>query len=415
MRQIIFVLLSLLSMASFGQQQRFEGLLDSGRVEFERQLESPEPDFRKATALFAQAVKRQPHNTTARYFYGYSIDKQNSPTGEEMRSMRLAETIMASEQFEYINSVEPAYNGEILVLDPYTKLGAIWGSQALAYLNRGLKDSARWALQEGKKRGGFIEPVLDFNRKLLKGCQKNSLLVTNGDNVSFSILYLQLVEKFRTDISFIDGNLLHTTWYPKFLKSENNISISYNVQELDSITYSKWTPTTITVHHNQQAKSFSWMVKPSYMTDYLLRGDKILLDILKQTIFKKQIYFSEPRPDSSMNLSLGDHLFTIGLHSALEVENTSFDQHAIQRENLKTYDIAPAHAVAIRNSPTTIEMLNNYRVAYYLRIYAIVEQDKAEAKSLFAEMNRKFPETLLPFTPFFKEHYDHIASLVADN
>ncbi len=414
MRQIIFVLLCVLSLPCFGQQLPFEELLDSGKTEYKRQLEGPSPDFRKATALLERAVKVQPRNTTARYFLGYSIDKQNSSSGEEMNMLCLSETIRASEQFEYINKVEPAYKGEILVLDPYAKISAIWGSQALAYLNKGRKDSAQWALQEGKKRGGFLEPVLAFNRHLLHGCESNSLLVTNGDNITFSVLYLQLVENLRPDLSFLDINLLHTAWYPKLLKRENKIPISYNEQELDSVTYSKWTPTPVTVEHNQPAKSFTWMVKPSYMADYLLRGDKILLDIFKQTIFKKQIYFSEPKPDSSMNLSLEDHLFTVGLHSALRAGEATFNQQALQRENLKNYEVVPAHAVAIRNSPSTVEMLNNFRVAYYLRIYDVLEQDRTEARNLFAEMNKKFPESLLPFTQFFKEHHDRITTLVAD-
>lgn len=394
---------------------RFQTLLDSGKAEYKRQVEVPDGDFSRANYFFEQAVKQQPNNTTARYFYGYNLDKLNSPSGETMDAIQVNRTIAASEQFEFINKVEPAYKGEMLVLDPYSKVQSIWGSQALAFLNRGQRDSARWALKEGKKRGGFLDPVLAFNRSVLKSCANDAILVMSGDNVTFPILYLQEVENLRPDVKAIDGNLLHSKWYPKYIKRDRVVPISFDDQQLDTLSYSVWEPMVVKItDHQAQLKLFIWTVKPTYYEKYILRGDRVLLDIFQQTIFKRPIYFSEAKPDSSMNLSLGDHLFPVGVLSMLVVDETTFNKGESLTENLKNYTILPEHAPMIRNSSGAITLLNAYRFAYYERITDLLDYNKTEAKRLFEEMQAKFPESLLPYEPNLKEYEAQLAALLSE-
>src|SRR6185295_9169568 len=100
-------------------------------------------------------------------------DRLNSSDAVTMIMSSKVMTVKASEQFEEVNRLQPDYRGELAILDPYAKLASIWGSLAMAYLYRNQPDSARWAFKEGKKRGGFIEPILEFNRQLLNSCDPN--------------------------------------------------------------------------------------------------------------------------------------------------------------------------------------------------------------------------------------------------
>lgn len=389
--------------------------MDSGKAEYTRQLPLPESDFTKAVALFKEALEQEPASAEAHYFYGYALDKLNSSSGDRINQVRRSLTIHSSEQFEWIIRHEPAYTGELLVLDPYSKLSAIWGSQALAYLSQNKIDSALWALKEGKRRGGFLAPTLDYNRQILNRCTKNALLITSGDDITFPILYLQQLENFRPDVRAVDANLLHTTWYTRHLKTTGLVPLYYSLEAIDTVDYSEWLPTLVKrADPADTTRTFAWTVKPTYLQNYFLKGDKFLLDIVKQTLFQADIYFSEPQPDSTQNLWLGDHLFDLGLLSKLVVDPAGFDPIRLQQEIVRGLAIHPAHATALHHSKSASDQLNGYRRAFLHLVYQLTDQDTAAAKKLLKEMEEKFPETLLPFAPGLKESYKSVKEYLAN-
>lgn len=54
--------------------------------------------------------------------------------------------------------------------------------------------------------------ALDHARNMLASCDKNSILITNGDNETYPLWYIQEVEGFRTDVRIFNYNLLGTDW-----------------------------------------------------------------------------------------------------------------------------------------------------------------------------------------------------------
>jgi hypothetical protein len=371
---------------------------DSGKHEFLRQAASDTADYTAALRILSNQVKQYPDNAEYRYFLGYAIDRLNAFDGSEMHGLTSAKTRKASEQFEMVNKLQPIYKGESFVLDPYSKLTSIWGSLAMAYSNKGMQDSAKWAFAEGKKRGGYPEALLDFSRQMLNSCDKNAVLVTYGDNISFPAWYLQQVEKFRTDIAIVDVNLLNSQWYPKYLKEEGKLKFGLQAPALDTIVYALWEPQQVTVSNpNNSAQSFTWELKPTYY-NYILRGDRILLDIMQQNFYAKPMYFGYSS-DSSYNLYLGNHLKDEGLVSRVLPAAINYDVEKIKTpQQLSNYNIDKLRKEDIVKSKEAITVLNGFRFVYSNAIYGLYTQgDHEEAKKLIKEMERKFPKDKLPY------------------
>ena len=394
-RIFLFTCLFLLGSYAYGQEDGFQALLDSGKVEFKRQQPKDTADYSKALHLFSEAVKSRPDNAEARYFLGYTFDRLNSNDGSRMAFSKKDLTIKASEQFEIVNRLQPKYEGELLILDPYSKISSVWGSLAMAYLSKGKNDSAKWAFSQGKVRGGFIEAHLAYNRQLLSSCEKNAILVVFGDNLTIPLWYLREKEALRTDVLVIDANLLNTAWYPVYLKREKKLSLSYTEAQLDTLGYKEWAATDITVKNNGRA--FTWTLKPTYY-DYILKGDRILLDIVQQTLFRRPFYFSSGS-DSSYNLFLTDQLSNEGVISrVLTQQSDTTASRTAYRKNLSSYSIACIPSEQIQRSPDAITLLNTFRWVYYQASYDLYERGKIrEARTLLAEMEQKFDNNKLPY------------------
>lgn len=54
--------------------------------------------------------------------------------------------------------------------------------------------------------------ALDHARNMLSTCDTNAILITNGDNETYPLWYIQEVEGFRTDVRIFNYNLLGTDW-----------------------------------------------------------------------------------------------------------------------------------------------------------------------------------------------------------
>lgn len=399
MRTLLSNILLLISIFCYSQAGAQTAIADSGKYEFKQQAKQQVSDYTKAYRILTNQVTLNPENAELRYFLGYAIDRLNADDGKQMFQVKKEMTIKASEQFEAVNKLEPIYKGEKFLLDPYSKITSIWGSLAEAYLNRNIEDSAIWAFEEGKRRGGFIEPILEYNRQLLNSCSKNSILITSGDNITIPIWYLQTIEKLRTDITIIDANLINTVWYPKYLKNRKHLKLSYTDTQIDTINYCEWKPKQIVINNlKNPSQIISWELKPTYMENYILKGDRILLDVFEQNYFEKDIYFNS-NSDSTYNLFLDNYLVDEGLVNRVSSKKINYESDSVViSNNLERYNIESLKADDIKKSSDAISLLNGFRLTYYLNIYRLLEKGNYEkAKELLSELKQKFDIEKLPF------------------
>ncbi|MBK8805148.1 MAG: tetratricopeptide repeat protein [Bacteroidales bacterium] len=378
----------------FSQSINFETLLQEGKRELYK--DSEHQNLNNAIKKLEQAILIEPKNAEAHYFLGYAYSRFNSFDGRSIISMNSNLTIKSSEQFEIVNRLTPKYNGEILVLDPYSKLTGEWGGQAMCYIYKNKLDSALWAFKEGKKRGGFGNFFLSINRKVLDSCSPNAILITSGDNFTIPLWYLQFVEHYRTDVTVIDISLLNTLWYPKFIKNKNKISFGKKYKELDSVIFKPWTDTKISIK-TPNKKVFSWILKPSYSTNYeqyILRNDVLLLNLLKKNKFNREVYFTTGFYEAN-KLSLSNHL-----KSYIIIEKINYDQQPqLSFSEYKTmiYSVIDCLKYLNRNSLSENNFVDNIRYELLYRIDSCLQKgNKNEAKMLFEIFDEKLSLNIYP-------------------
>jgi hypothetical protein len=404
MRILSVLIFSLISACAFSQTLEFDSLLQEGKAEFRKDFEKQ--DFKNAVDKLERAVKLKPDNAEAHYFLGYAYSRLNSKDGKAMTAMNLPLTLKTSEQFELVNKLTPKYEGEFVVLDPYSKLTSEWGSLAMSYWHNNKTDSALWAFAEGKRRGGFGEFFLSVNRKALDFCSENAILISSGDNNTIPLWYLQIVENYRTDVTVIDISLLNTQWYPKYLKNNSDLTFGLSDSELDSIQYIPWSDSLISIHTPENTP-FSWTLKASYYDRYLLRGDRLFLNILTNNKFKREVFFTKGFIED-YRLSLKNHL-----NSLILIDRLNYNQKP--KLTYKEYTSKLSTVLVCLNEINTnsrqeVSFPDNIRFVVFTRIHDCLKTgDKKQAEKLMAIIDKDISPTDYPFqSDGVLEYYEYL-------
>lgn len=388
------------------QTERLKMLMDSAKAKFKsvQALEGDDYynfDYSELAKIFEEVVAADSNNAEARYFLGYTYGRMNSRDAESMPKMNLDLLLKTSSHFEAVIRLSPKYKGEIIVLDPYSKITAEWGSMAFSYLYKDKVDSAVWALKEGKRRGGYSNYMLETNRHCLATCKQRAILMTSGDNFIFPLMYLQLVENYRTDVSVIDVSVLGSSWYASYLSRKNLVRFDLPAEKIDSIGHIETKDTLMTIG------KFSWIVKPSYYGMYLLRGDLLFLSLLKANNFEREVFFTLSVPEENM-LGLTENIVDLVFVKKLALffgSGLSFDTY--RSEAIKALKLSK-----LINSNTVDEyvLLDNYRYGIFHMIDKYLRKDeKEEAKELLWLIDEYANEREFPYNnQSGKEYADYI-------
>ena len=407
MKTVITVIFTFFLTVVYGQTDNYTILLDSAKTLFKsednfNQEELDKFDYSQIVSMLEKVIELNPKDIEARYFLGYAYSRINSKDGRSMVNMDLELLYKSSEQLEKVIELAPKYTGEIIILDPYSKLTAEWGSMAMSYWHNNKVDSAIWAFREGKKRGGFSDFILGMGRNVLDICSKNAILIASGDNFIIPFWYLQIVENYRTDVAVVSSSLLNTTWYPAFLSNNKTVAFDLPNEVLDTLEYTKWTDSIISINN------FSWTVKPSCDEAYLLRGDRVFLSLLKENKFQRELYFTVGFMESE-RLSLKEYLSPLIIVDKLSTSDKTLLSFKDYKKNIS--QLLNLSKLLNLNSSDEHKMFD-YDIRLNLLNKAngyLIDNEKKKARELVKLLDKFANDGKFPFySKDLKEYMDYI-------
>lgn len=224
---------------------------------------------------------------------------------------------------------------EILKLNPNyeTRVGNIKIKLANEYMFSYLELLMAGDLVRAKefaKKAVYPDNLLLLSKSYLSALPANSILITGGDNDTYPLWYLQVVENFRTDISVLNYNLIGFRRYLALVNQDKNHPLfstkdsiylkddfdyflfgnqaddntqidvetflthlrnNYNPYDTSAIPYKKG---TIKKYYAKQlffVNDNKHKSKLFELSDYIFLNDYILLDIIN-TSRKKKIFFT---------------------------------------------------------------------------------------------------------------------------
>lgn len=272
------------------------------------------------------------------------------------------------------------------------------------------------------RHGRYI--AWDYSYNMLQSCEPNAILITNGDNDTFPLWYLQEVDSVRRDVRIVNLSLLNTDWYIKQLRDlEPKVPIHMGDDEIDQQGLYPWKKTKVSVEvpanvAEEQAREFrnqyqdltiqipekiTFEVQPTLNTAYgsVIRvQDLMVLKIIHWNKWKKPIYFAVTVAKSNMLSELQDYMRMDGL--ALKIvpfKNWKISPDRLEKNLIDIYKYRGLQDPSVYYDHNIIGLIQNYRTGFLqLSEYYSQTKQTEKIKYLMAEMEERIPSSVIAWT-----------------
>ena len=271
-------------------------------------------------------------------------------------------------------------------------------------------------------RSGFYI-AHDYAYNMLAPLAPNAIVITNGDNDTFPLWYIQEVEKVRKDVRVVNLSLLNTPWYIKQLRDqEPRVPFTFTDAQLDQMQPYQDEKTGKIIWVKDQAiadmvKVNGWR-KPIYMA--VTVPEQLGFD--QNEVLEGLVFRISPKP-------VGDHvvdvnktlynLYHVFRYGGLLNKNRDYDRSVYKDDNayklVQNYSAAHVQAAyQLQQQGRSQEALNILRDAvkmtpdfpglleYLGKSYQDLG-DTAAAERVFAEAQKRFPTSA--------EFYYHLGTI----
>ncbi len=409
--------------------------------------------LKRLKSMLEEIQTREPANPEVWYLLGQVLREQDrSSTGavDPFTKPQLQRAQVHSSYFLNVIELDPYFNIDVFDdiemfarVSPYSRVIAEWGTLAYSYHRAGNVDSSRFAYAQAVDLGVYVPFLTEMARNMLMSCEKNAILITNGDDDTYPLWYLQQYENYRRDVLVVNKGLLSVSWYVKDLVNEraknsgleHNSLLTINDEQIDKVAsrLMLWKTKKVTVSAPINSKNkdghIEFLLKPTYADSTLRPSDLFLLRIINNLEWKYPLYMAITIP-SNGRLGLEDYLQLEGLVYRLMPFSVS-DKNNVDIEVLKK-NLDSYYYSAMRNpiSATSAyaKFANNYRSLYlqlsanYYMKYRDLKREKADSAQVEEErqmvvaildrMAENIPEEWIPMT--FKELYYRVGRIYGE-
>ncbi|MCK4771298.1 MAG: DUF2723 domain-containing protein [Candidatus Latescibacteria bacterium] len=211
----------------------------------------------------------------------------------------------------------------------------------------------------------------DYGYNILQSCEEDAILLTNGDNDTYPLWYLQVVEGIRRDVRVANLSLLNTTWYIKELRDrEPKVPILYSDRQIDQVQGLIKVPGDTTI----QVAGIGWQLRRGQI---LRTQDRLIAHIINANQWRKPVYFA-------ITVPIDNHA---GFERNIMLEGFAFRVVPTPRmvnveravHNLKeVFQYRGINDKRIYKDRNASELLQNYSVVFRETANAMVQYGQAE-------------------------------------
>jgi hypothetical protein len=211
----------------------------------------------------------------------------------------------------------------------------------------------------------------DYGYNILQSCEEDAILMTNGDNDTYPLWYLQIVEGIRPDIRVVNLSLLNTAWYIKELRDrEPSVPILYNDSQVEMVLGLMQVPADTTL----QIAGISWPLRRGQI---LRTQDRMTAHIVNANNWRKPVYFAITVPmenQAGFERSVTLEGFTFRLVPSPDLVNVD---RAVS--NLKeVFQYRGILDPAVYKDENASSLLQNYSVVFRETASALVQRGQAQ-------------------------------------
>jgi tetratricopeptide (TPR) repeat protein len=198
-------------------------------------------------------------------------------------------------------------------------------------------------------------------------CKQDAMLITNGDNDTFPLWFLQNVEKIRQDVRIVNLSLLNADWYILQLKDVWNVPINLKYEEIKGIATKmsdgRWAPRPGVPYYDEIRKRRTYLF-PYYdeKGGKVMRiQDQMLEQILLANQWRYPFYFSRTTPPNN-RVGLDNHVIKEGLVDRLVPEEgeNMIDLEVYHKNLWEVYQYRGLADMNVYKDDNTVGLLMNY-------------------------------------------------------
>ncbi len=379
--------------------------------------------YKDAIQILKQEIKNDPKNANAYYWigrYSHFLVYDSRPFLNKGNIWSKNEVLFNLKMAIQLN---PGLG------DAYYFIGVEYGARAREAIQNNNINQAKKELSEAKELGAFPNYILEYARNILRSCDKNAILFSNQDPAINALMYVQLVEGLRKDISVVCVNLLERPFYIKYLRDGipnrvTKVPISWNDNLIMNMySYFPWKSQEMSVKISSDQRhlynipdsinEISILVKDKYESGSMWIGTAAILNILENNKFERPVYSALPYEDDMFEFA--DYMINEGFVSKFvpykvkglgnDYNKVKFEASILNADYYKEFSDIKIHSQP-RANYFFVDNRRNLIINYIE--FLLASNNKQGGEKVYNKMKILMPETLAPLSKKLEERFNKI-------